>query len=112
MWLKGHHRRKHGHDPTQSKRNEYTDRTYGVTREQYDKMLAEQGGACAICRSTSTRRRPKAGTVDSFCIDHDHKTGRVRALLCFRCNAGLGLLDDNTDRLRAALAYLERYQCV
>ncbi len=59
----------------------------------------EQGGACAICRRRPARR---------LCIDHCHATRKVRGLLCDNCNIALGLLDDDPDRLRAALAYVLR----
>jgi Recombination endonuclease VII len=74
---------------------------YGLTREGYDRMLAQQHGACAICKQKSQA---------TLCIDHDHSTGQVRGLLCRKCNAGLGLFDDSPCRLRAAAAYLEAWR--
>ena len=71
---------------------------YGITGEEAARMLEEQGGLCAICRE-----RP----ADH--VDHDHVTGRVRRLLCFNCNGGLGQFRDDPRLLRAAAAYLERY---
>jgi hypothetical protein len=71
---------------------------YGITRQEYDDMLAAQGGGCAICGGL-TRRRPN--------VDHCHKTGKVRAILCHLCNQGLGSFRDNPDLLRKAIAYLE-----
>lgn len=76
---------------------------YGLTQEQYEAMLAEQDGRCAICRSPDwpgKDRRPH--------VDHCHKTGKIRALLCGKCNNGLGNYDDDPARLRAAADYLER----
>jgi hypothetical protein len=70
---------------------------YGLTLEQYDALLAAQGGVCAICCKPSTIR---------LAVDHDHLTGRLRGLLCFRCNAGLGNFGDDTDALASAVAYL------
>ncbi len=72
---------------------------YGLTADDYERMLIEQGGVCAICRRKSDRR---------LCIDHCHATQKVRGLLCHRCNTALGLLDDDWDRLRAAMAYVDR----
>jgi hypothetical protein len=82
-----------------AERSGYLKRKYGLTIEQYEAMLTEQGGGCGICG-----RAPS----DSFSlhIDHDHRTGRVRGLLCFVCNSSLGELDD-PDLLRAALRYVE-----
>ena len=75
-------------------------RKYGLSLDQYEAMLASQRGTCAICT-----RPPGEGR--SLHIDHDHETGRIRGLLCFRCNNSLGDLDDDPALLRAALRYLE-----
>jgi len=69
-------------------------RNYGVTLEEYDAFLAKP---CAIC-----------GRVSEV-LDHDHDTGLPRAGLCDHCNKGIGMLGDNVDRVRKAVAYLERY---
>ena len=74
-------------------------RKYGITPEEYDRLLAEQDGRCAICR-----RRPRDDI--SLHVDHDHETGRIRGLLCFRCNNALGDFEDDHDRLYAALRHL------
>lgn len=78
-------------------------RKYGITIERYDELLASQGGRCAICR-----REPRPDI--SLHLDHDHETGKLRGILCFRCNNSLGDLDDDPTLLRAALRYLESYQ--
>ena len=70
-------------------------RRYGITAEEVDAMSAEQGGLCAICR-----RAP------ALHVDHDHRTGEVRALLCFGCNGGLGQFEDDPDALHAAACYV------
>lgn len=77
---------------------------YGMTIEDYERMLEEQGGCCAICGTDD----PGVDTW-SFCVDHDHITGKVRALLCRRCNTGLGQFRDDIQVLRAALRYLEEH---
>jgi hypothetical protein len=74
-------------------------RKYGITPEEYDARLAEQGGGCAVCG-----RPPKAGK--SLHVDHDHETGYVRGLLCFSCNAALGHFQDDLERIDAALIYV------
>ena len=78
-------------------------KTSGVTRDEYSRMFDSQGGMCAICgiHQDFVKR--------GFSVDHDHKTGAVRALLCGRCNLGLGYFKDNPDRLRKAAEYLESY---
>jgi Recombination endonuclease VII len=77
---------------------EYRARRYGMSIADYDALLARQGGVCAICRQKSDRRLK---------IDHCHVTNQVRGLLCHQCNVGLGNFDDDTDRMRMAIEYLE-----
>jgi len=76
-----------------------------MTPEQYDAMLVAQGGGCAICGTKEPGR--KKGV---FAVDHDHITGKVRALLCTNCNIGIGNLGDDPVRLRTAADYLESFQ--
>jgi len=78
-------------------RKSYLARQYGITQEQYNQFLIAQGGRCAICQTKFV----KIGH-----IDHDHKTGKVRGLLCFKCNVGIGHLDDDPLKVKAALDYL------
>ena len=65
-------------------------------------LLAASDGHCDMCGSESP------GTKNGWAIDHDHATGAVRGVLCHGCNSGLGFFADSPDRLRAAIAYLER----
>jgi hypothetical protein len=75
-------------------------RKYGITLEQYDALLASQNHRCAICPSNS----PKA--KNGWHVDHDHKTNKVRGILCHHCNTGIGLLGHSSERLKAAATYL------
>lgn len=79
-------------------------RQYGVSQADYDRMLAEQGGVCKICGGIS-----KGESFTALAVDHDHKTGLVRGLLCRACNAALGQMEDDPALLRAAAAYLESF---
>lgn len=72
---------------------------YGLTLEQIRELEVAQCGECAICGVVPEKR---------LVIDHDHKTGKVRGLICSRCNIGLGHLGDDVAGVRRALAYLER----
>jgi hypothetical protein len=74
-------------------------RMYGITAEQYDAMLLKQDNKCAICLQEDKGKR--------LAVDHCHKTGRIRGLLCGNCNLALGLLQDNPDLLNKAAAYLK-----
>jgi recombination endonuclease VII len=72
---------------------------YGLTIEQYNTLLTEQKGRCALCKKTSTRR---------LCVDHCHRTGLVRRLLCHKCNSALGFLNDDARLLRGGASYVTR----
>jgi Autographiviridae endonuclease VII len=77
---------------------------FGITPEEYERRLEEQGGVCAICRQPETVTWK--GKVRALAVDHDHETGEVRGLLCLKCNRGIGYFDDDADRLMAAVAYV------
>lgn len=74
---------------------------YGLTPEQFEEMKREQSNRCAICGVADPLR---------MAVDHDHETGRVRALLCPRCNSALGNFRDDTEILAKAIAYLKRFK--
>lgn len=76
-------------------------RKFGLRPGEYTAMNVAQGGACACCGDIPTGR-------NGLAVDHCHRTGRVRALLCGNCNLGLGNFQDDPDRLRKALIYLEK----
>lgn len=73
---------------------------YGLSKKEYDKILKEQNGKCAICGT------PESELKKSLCVDHNHKTGKVRGLLCTLCNQGLGSFKDNQSNVENALYYL------
>jgi hypothetical protein len=79
---------------------------YGIDMNEYIKKLNEQQKCCAICKATT----PGQNNIKRFSVDHCHKTGRVRGLLCSNCNKGIGLLRDNTKILEAAIQYLKNYE--
>lgn len=80
-------------------------RTYGITREQYEAMLAGQSGVCAICGEL-----PSTGMGKAFHVDHDHATGVIRGLLCHECNTGLGKFKDDARMVEMAAAYLRKHE--
>ena len=77
---------------------------YGLTVEGLDFLTEEQGGKCAVCRQPPPGDR---GTAAALHIDHCHATGKVRALLCSKCNTAIGLMNDSPTLLREAAQYLE-----
>jgi hypothetical protein len=72
---------------------------YGITLEQYEAMFNEQKGVCYICKSESLNRR--------LSVDHCHKTGKIRRLLCDKCNMTLGLVNDSQELLKQFIFYLK-----
>ena len=87
---------------TQEQRRKWSlAKTHGITPEDYDGLLAKQNGTCAICFSF-----PLCGPGRRLHIDHDHKTGVIRGLLCSRCNTALGLMKDSSERILSAAVYL------
>ena len=84
----------------------YLKRNYNITLSDYEDMLANQNNVCAICGSDgfimdATKHKVK------LVVDHDHKTGTVRGLLCHNCNRALGLFKDSPGTLQTAIDYLE-----
>jgi len=82
----------------------YLWRTYSLSEEDYEEILVSQDYACKICSRSLEERRTTRRLVH---IDHDHKTGRIRGILCSYCNKGIGCFLDSPSLLRAAAAYLE-----
>jgi hypothetical protein len=75
-------------------------RNRGVTLADYDQMVKDQQGRCALCERE----------VSDLDIDHCHQTQRVRKLLCRSCNTGLGMFKDNIDLMEKAIAYIKQYR--
>lgn len=86
-------------------------RRYGITATRYYEMLEEQGGVCAVCREPETSLRAN-GKPKRLAVDHCHKTGQIRGLLCMRCNHTLGRHGDDPNHLEALAAYVRRWEGV
>ena len=78
-----------------ARRRRSFERRYGISLEVRDEMAEAQGGRCLICK-----RKVR------LCVDHDHESGVVRGLLCYRCNVGLGYFKEDPKLLRKAIRYL------
>ena len=78
-------------------------REYGLDSEQHAAMVISQGGLCMICKDAPLEGKP-------LHIDHDHITGKVRSLLCMKCNNGLGLFQDSPEILFVAYEYLKKHK--
>ncbi len=75
-------------------------RKYNISTIEYAELLASQNDSCALCGKHSSNHRRRLS------VDHDHKTGRVRGLLCDKCNKGIGCLGDSLEGLERAIKYL------
>ena len=85
---------------------------YRIREEDYDRMYRDQVGCCAICKIPQEPWSAGLGKKRSgfLLVDHDHETGKVRQLLCSRCNQGLGLFREDRESLLAAAEYLHRHR--
>lgn len=76
---------------------------YGVTAEEYQRLLKRQKNKCALCKRAANEKK-------ALGVDHCHKTGAIRGLLCDSCNLSLGGFKDNIETLKAAISYLRKHQ--
>ena len=90
-------------DPSKSRNNDLK-RLYGITLNEYNQMLLNQNNQCAICNATDP-----GGKHGKFMVDHCHSTGKVRGLLCKRCNIALGEVRDNPYILQSMIKYLKEH---
>lgn len=81
---------------------------YGITAAVFAEMLLKQGGKCACCNSPFVMEGRK---TDRPCVDHNHKTGEVRSLLCGRCNLAAGNVLDSSEMAEKLAAYLRAWKC-
>jgi hypothetical protein len=87
--------------------NRTLQREYGITLNDYNKILSEQSNVCAICGQPESRKN-QFGVI-RLAVDHDHQTGKVRGLLCNRCNRAIGLFSDNFLIINEASNYLRKH---
>ena len=87
-------------------------RKLGVSRDEYLAVLHGQMGACAICGSherSVDSTKPGSAKTRGLHLDHDHKTGKRRGILCWNCNQTLGRVKDSTELLQSMIAYINKY---
>ncbi len=84
-------------------------RLRGITYDEYEKMFEFQKGKCAICNEPERCLSRDGFTIKRLCLDHNHKTGNIRGLLCHDCNTGIGKFKDDPDMMMAAMLYLEEH---
>lgn len=107
--IKEYHRKRYlenKEDIKKSRRKYWLKSNYNMTVEDYDTLLKLQNNKCAICET----EKFDAHRHSQFDVDHCHLTGKVRGLLCSKCNTGIGHLRDDVLILQKAIKYLEKYQ--
>ena len=87
-------------------KNSRLKRIYNITLEQYDQMFEQQNGVCAVCKNPEIAKNQHS--LLRLAVDHDHETGKVRGLLCQKCNQAIGLMSENIKILKEAVDYLEK----
>jgi Recombination endonuclease VII len=80
---------------------------YGITPDEYSRLLDEQGGVCQICKCPPEENGAK--NLQALRVDHCHETGKIRGLLCHNCNVAIGHLGDNLSTMQNAISYLAKY---
>jgi hypothetical protein len=94
---------RHQANPERTRNNDLK-RNYGITLQEHQEMYENQGGRCAICKKEGD------GKWKKLCVDHNHETGKVRQLLCRRCNMILGQAYDDTSLFSEMILYLDRHK--
>ncbi len=108
-WKKGivKHREKarlwYQNNPYKSRLFNWRKQGVKISIEEYKNLVISQNGLCAICKQHENTCSTK------LCVDHDHKTGKIRGLLCRDCNSGLGHFHEIKESLTKAIEYLEKY---
>lgn len=80
--------------------------SYKECLKNYNDLVLKQQNKCKICKKHETVVEKRTGKIKNLCVDHCHKTGKIRGLLCYRCNAGIGYLQDNPEICISASNYL------
>jgi len=100
LWHIANRVKKRGYDKKYQAKHGRLEKKYGITPEQYIELFNKQEGKCIICNKHQIEFKKALG------VDHDHKTGKIRGLLCNDCNLGIGYLKDNIIFLQKAIDYL------
>lgn len=90
-------------------RHRHLARNFGLSADRYEEMSAAQNDCCAICGNPETRKHHSTGETVALSVDHDHDTGMVRDLLCWRCNATIGRAEESVQLLESMIAYLRKW---
>lgn len=90
-------------------KNEDLRQKHGITLEIYNQMLKDQNSVCRICHQKETQLDHRTNIPYNLSVDHCHVSGKIRGLLCNRCNRSLGMAEDNIELLESMIQYLQKY---
>ena len=90
---------------TTNRRNNMLQDRYGISEAEYELMLKSQKGVCALCGKSETRK--ENGIVSHLAVDHNHKTFKIRGLLCLQCNTMLGKIENFSEGVQTMVKYLK-----
>lgn len=96
-------------DNRENSRYRKVEKLYGLSKGEYKALMDERNGLCGICGQPEIQIDKRTGELRRLAVDHDHKTDKVRGLLCARCNMAIGLFRDDVEVMRLAIAYLESW---
>ena len=85
-------------------------RDHGLTKKEYEDMLIKQDNKCAICKKSEVIKSRNNNKIKNLCVDHCHKTDKIRGILCHSCNTSLGGFKDSIEYLKSAILYLKASQ--
>jgi len=88
-------------------RSNHLQNKYNMSTQDYERLFKEQKGLCKICGKPETNSHHRTKTPHSLAVDHDHRTGKVRGLLCALCNSGLGKFKESSQLLQRAKEYID-----
>jgi len=100
----------HKGERKEESRRQWLKRCYSMTQEDYDIKFRNQNGCCAICKNIETTIHGFTKNNQSLAVDHCHKSGKIRGLLCRNCNTAIGLLNEDISLLEKAKEYLGKYK--
>ena len=99
-----YHREKKNPQKVLEKLHKHISYTFGMTLFEYNELFVKQEGCCGICKQHQTTFERR------LAVDHCHETGKIRGLLCMKCNQGIGQLKDSIEVLSNAIEYLKEFK--
>jgi hypothetical protein len=103
------HVRAHARRNKDKVKNRVLKKYFGITLSDYNSRLEKQANCCAICNEQETHKANNGNKIRSLAVDHCHKTGKIRGLLCTKCNTAIGLLRDDVLIMGRAMEYIAQY---